>query len=151
MKTKLSVFVLCICSIALLASCSRGQNKSKATTETISKPIREFLSKQYPNATILEVDKKKNGTEIDIQEKNIHKEVWFDKSEKWVSTRWKVREQDVPVAITDALIHSAYAMYKVEDITAVEKPDGMFYEFELKQDDNEVRLVFDSKAQIAVQ
>ena len=51
----------------------------------------------------------------------------------------------------DALQSSAYNQYKVEDITVIERPDGLFYDFELKQDNNEVHVVLDSKAQIVTQ
>ena len=151
MKVKLSVLILCVCSIALLASCNHNQNQQQAPTETLAQPIKNFISKKYPDARITEVTKEKNGTEVDIEDKDTEKELWFDLSGKWVSSSWKIKAQDVPVAIMDALIHSAYSQYKVEDITAVEKLEGMYYEFKIKQDNNEVRVVFDSKAQVVVQ
>ena len=151
MKVKLSVLIFCICSVALLASCNHTQNKQQALPETLAQPIKKFISDKYPEAQVTEVTKEKNGTEVDINDKDTEREVWFDMSGKWVSTSWKIKAQDVPVAIMDALIHSAYSQYKVEDITAVEKTEGMYYEFKIKQDNNEVRVVFDSKAQVVVQ
>lgn len=151
MKAKLSVFIFCVCSMFLLVSCNHKQPQQPTSAETLAQPIKKFISEKYPKAEILEVDKNKNGTEVDIQDKDKKRELWFDLSGKWVSTNWEIGARDVPVAIMDALVHSAYSQYKVEDITAVEKREGMFYEFKIKQDNNEVRVVFDSKAQVVVQ
>ena len=151
MKVKLSVFILCICSMALFAGCKQSGNQQNDSTVTLAQPLQQFIDKKYPKATVLGVDKEKNGTEVDIRDKDIEKEVWFDTTGQWVSTRWKIKVQEVPVAIMDKLVNSAYNQYKVEDITLVEKAEGTFYEFEMKQENNEVRVVFDSKAQVVVQ
>ena len=58
--------------------------------------------------------------------------------------------RDVPVAVMDALQSSAYNQYKIEDITAIERPDGLFYDFELKQDNNEIHIILDSEAKIVI-
>ena len=54
------------------------------------------------------------------------------------------------VAVMDALQSSAYNQYKIEDITAIERPDGLFYDFELKQDNNEIHIILDSEAKIVI-
>ncbi|WP_456087345.1 PepSY-like domain-containing protein [Parabacteroides sp.] len=151
MKTKLSVLLLCLCSLTLFATCSNSPQKQKAAAENVAAPIQNFLKHKYPAATILKSEKETNGTEVDIQEKNLHKEVWFDTKDQWVSTHWEISARDVPVAVMDALQSSAYNQYKVEDITAIERPDGLFYDFELKQDNNEIHVVLNSNAQIVTQ
>ena len=55
-----------------------------------------------------------------------------------------------PAAIMDALQNSAYTQYKIEGITAIERPDGLFYDFELKQDNNEIHIILDSEAKIVI-
>lgn len=151
MRTKLSVLLLCLCSLTLLAACSNNRQKQKAPAENIAAPIRDFLKQKYPTVTILKSEKENNGTEVDIQEKNQHKEVWFDTKDQWVSTHWEINARNVPAAIMDALQSSAYNQYKIEDITVIERPDGLFYDFELKQDNNEIHVVLDSEAQIVTQ
>ena len=150
MKTKLSVLLLYLCSLTLFAACSNNRQKQKTPAENVATPIRNFLKQRYPAATILKSEKETNGTEVDIQEKNLHKEVWFDTKEQWVSTHWEISARDVPAAIMDALQNSAYNQYKIEDITAIERPDGLFYDFELKQDNNEIHIILDSEAQIVI-
>ena len=148
MKTKLSVLLLYLCSLTLFAACSNNRQKQKTPAENVATPIRNFLKQKYPAATILKSEKETNGTEVDIQEKSLHKEVWFDTKEQWVSTHWEISARDVPAAIMDALQNSAYNQYKIEDITAIERPDGLFYDFELKQDNNEIHIILDSEAKI---
>lgn len=149
MKTKLSVLLLCLCSLTLFAACNNN-SRQKTSAEKVSASIQNFLKQKYPTATILKIEKERDGTEVDIREKNIHKEVWFDTKDRWVSTKWDIGSREVPVAIMDALLSSAYSRYRIDDITAIEKPDGLFYDFELKQDNNEIHVVFDSEAQIVI-
>lgn len=113
MKTKLSVLLLYLCSLTLFAACSNNRQKQKAPAENVATPIRNFLKQKYPAATILKSEKETNGTEVDIQEKNLHKEVWFDTKEQWVSTHWEISAHDVPAAVMDALQSSAYNQYKI--------------------------------------
>lgn len=148
MRTKLSVLLLCLCGLTLLAACNDSRQKQKAPAENVATPIHNLLKQMYPTATILKSEKEKNGTEVEIQEKDKRKEVWFDAKDQWVSTYWEISARDVPVAVMDALQSSAYNQYDVKDITVIERPDGLFYDFELKQDNNEIHVVLDSEAQI---
>lgn len=151
MRTKLSFLAFCICSLLLFAACNNQQKQSNTSISTLSKALQDTITQKYPNAKVLKVEKEKNGTEVDIQERNIHKEVWFDTKDQWVSTKWEISSRDIPVAVMEALASSAYNQYKIEDITAIERPSGLYYDFELKLNNNEVHLVLDSKAQVVVQ
>lgn len=151
MKVKLSVFIFCICSMALFAGCKQSGNQQNDSTVTLAQPLQQFIDKKYPEAKVLSVDKEKNGTEVDIQDKDIKKEVWFDTTGQWVSTRWNIKAKDVPMTIMEALVSSAYNQYKVEEITLVEKAKDTFYVFEMKLENNEVRIVFNSQAQVVVE
>ena len=147
MKEKLSVLAILVCCISLLAGCNNHQKKVNQTVE-VPQVFRNFISTKYPQATILKLDKEKSGTEIDIKDKGIHKEVSFNEKNEWISTQWDTRLEDVPVVVTDELASSAYNQYKVLEVDAIEKPAGMFYVFELKQDNNKVQLTFDSEGQL---
>ena len=138
MKEKLSVLAILVCCISLFIGCSNNQKKVTNTVE-VPKAIQSFLNQKYPNATVLEFDKEKNGPEVDIKDKGIRKEVLFNANNEWVYTQWDIRPE---------LASSAYNQYKVEEVDAVEKPAGMFYVFELKMDNNEVKLTFDAKGQL---
>ena len=112
MKEKLSVLAILVCCISLLAGCNNHQKKVNQTVE-VPQVFRNFISTKYPQATILKLDKEKSGTEIDIKDKGIHKEVSFNEKNEWISTQWDTRIEDVPVVVTDELASSAYNQYKV--------------------------------------
>lgn len=124
--------------------------KTKNTCRKRRNSYPELLETEVSGRNDPEIRKETNGTEVDIQEKSLHKEVWFDTKEQWVSTHWEISTRDVPVAVMDALQSSAYNQYKIEDITAIERPDGLFYDFELKQDNNEIHIILDSEAKIVI-
>ena len=147
MKEKLSVLAILVCCISLFIGCSNNQKKVTNTVE-VPKAIQSFLNQKYPNATVLEFDKEKNGPEVDIKDKGIRKEVLFNANNEWVYTQWDIHPEDVPVVVMDELASSAYNQYKVEEVDAIENPAGMFYVFELKMDNNEVKLTFDAKGQL---
>ena len=97
MKEKLSVLAILVCCISLLAGCNNHQKKVGQTVE-VPQVFRNFISTKYPQATILKLDKEKSGTEIDIKDKGIHKEVSFNVKcvTPAISTQWDTRLEDVP-------------------------------------------------------
>ena len=58
---------------------------------------------------------------------------------------WGMKAQEM-----DAVFVAMPDQYKIEDITAIERPDGLFYDFELKQDNNEIHIILDSEAKIVI-
>lgn len=116
----------------------------------LSKVIQDFLDQKYPGATLLDIDKESYGTEVDILYKGSHKEVKFDTNGAWISSNWDITAREVPTTIMDALATSQYNQYRIDDIEALEKPDGMFYVFELEYENNEVTITFNSEAQVII-
>ncbi len=147
MKEKLSVLAILVCCISLLAGCSNQQKKADQTAD-VPKALQSFLTRKYPQATILKFDKEKNSLDVKIQDKNQQKEVVFNADNQWLYTQWDIRPEDVPAVVMDELASSAYNQYKVKEVDAVEKPAGMFYIFELQLDNNQVKLTFDSEGQL---
>lgn len=107
--------------------------------------VKNRLSELYPKAVILEYEVEKQAVEVDILDGNIHKEVVFDSDYQWIYTEWEIRSNDVPPVVMQALRHSAYAAYTIDDVHIYEKPDGLFYEFELEQGKREVKITFDAQ------
>ena len=60
----------------------------------------------------------------------------------------KVIQIKYPVDIIDNLTNSAYHEYKIDEVTQIDKPSGTFYVFKLEHENNEVRLTFNSEAQL---
>lgn len=114
----------------------------------ISSTIIDKINEMYPNATFLEFDREGSYIEIDIRHANIHKEVLFNNNNEWVSTEWDVRSSDVPDVAMNALKASEYSKYKIDDIDALEKPDGLYYVFELESGKTEIHLTIKSDGTI---
>ena len=108
----------------------------------ISQALKNLVQELYPGATILEVDNEGPATEIDILHEGIHKEVLVNAGGQWAQTEWEIRTNQVPQAVMAALQASAYADYRIDDVDIIETPDGLFYEFELEQGNQEVKVRF---------
>ena len=106
--------------------------------------IKDEIAKLYPGSTIFEIDPDNGGTEVDILHDNIHKEVWFDSSNTWLYTEWEIRQQAVPQEVLTAL-NKSYGSYRVEEVHAIQKSEGLYYEFELESaDDRDMTVYFDA-------
>ena len=90
----------------------------------------------------------RSGVEVDIKDKGVKKEVLLGKNNEWLSTKFDIHAEDVPVDIMDNLTNSAYHEYKIDEVTQIDKPSGTFYVFKLEHENNEVRLTFNSEAQL---
>lgn len=143
MNTKLFTFSLLVCSIWIFSGCREKQQKENQTT-TIPQAIQKAIEQKYPNATILSFEKEHNGSEVEIQDQGIKKEVQLGSNNEWISTMWSIRAEDVPVNIVYALENSAYNQYDIQEVDVIERPQGLFYTYELKQFNNEVKITFDS-------
>lgn len=131
----------------MLVTCNDQQKKANKAVD-MPMAIQKVLKEKYPKANVLEFEKENNGSEVDIQEKGIRKEVFFDTNHKWLYTKWDIRPEEAPVVVMDELASSIYNQYKVKEVDAIEKPSGMFYVFDLKQNNNEVKVTFNSKGQV---
>ncbi|MEG1543476.1 MAG: PepSY-like domain-containing protein [Tannerellaceae bacterium] len=102
--------------------------------------VRTALLKKYPNALILEYEMETTGLEVDILDKGIQKDVCFNNAGQWLSSEWDIRSDEAPAAVLNFLATSAYSTYRIDEVSALEKPAGMFYVFDMKQNNNEVTL-----------
>lgn len=130
---------------SLIKEVPNGQNNYFPTT--VPNILSETIQKMYPGAVILEIESK-IGYEVDILHQNIVKEVWFDAQNQWIYTEWDILLPQVPAIVINALKASAYASYHIDDINFVEKPAGIFYEFELEQGNREVTILISEKGEI---
>lgn len=149
MKSKIASWFIFTCCLFIGFACnSKTQQQEPKTEKTAENVFTEFIQKQYPNAQIITLEKEINGTEVEIKDSGIEKEVYFDNNKQWVSTSWEIKADQIPVAIMDGLLTSAYAEYDLKDITLIERPDGIFYVFDLLHNNNNVQVVYNSDAQV---
>lgn len=107
-----------------------NQNPDGYLPSELSSVVRAFISENYPNARLIEIDTERNGMiEVDIVHNNIGKEVLFSSAGAWVSTSWDVYVNSLPQAVTNA-INSQYPDYRIDDADYVETPEGNYYVIE---------------------
>lgn len=133
---------------ALLKEVTDGSDDSHEPSAAPA-ALLEKINTLYPGATVLEYDREGAYLEIDIRHNGIHKEVFFDNSNNWVSTEWDISVPDVPAVVMDAVKASQYASYKVDDVEIRETPQGQFFVFELESGDKEVYLTIKNDGTIA--
>lgn len=125
-----------------------GKDKEEFQPVTIPSEIRKYITDTYPGATILDYERESTGFEVDILHDYMYIEVWFDTSNKWVSSSWPTTLGLIPEVVADAFRSSEYAGYEIDEIRQVEKPAGTFYKFELELNDNDITVTFDSEGTI---
>lgn len=101
--------------------------------------IKEFISKEYPNARIVEIDNEKGMTEVDIIHDNKSKELLFSAAGEWISTSWDVRIANLPQPVKTAVL-AKYPGYEIDDAEYVETPDGDYYLVEVEKGETEVHV-----------
>ena len=126
MKLKVSFTAILFMSCCLFLTVGCQQKKQGFDDKSVSQAIQKVIQIKYPGATITDYDKDAAGVEVDIKDKGVKKEVLLGKNNEWLSTKFDIHAEDVPVDIMDNLTNSAYHEYKID----------------------EVRLTFNSEAQL---
>lgn len=113
----------------------------------LTEGMRNFIDTEYPGAKLVEVDREDDGlhqgfTEVDIihfdteLNRNVSKEVVFDRDGNWFSTSWEVHPNELPAAVTSA-IQTTYSGYQIDDAEYFIKADATeFYLIELEKNNN---------------
>ena len=148
MKLKVSFTAVLFMSYCLFLTVGCQQKKQGSDDKSVPQAIQKVIQIKYPGATITDYDKDAAGVEVDIKDKGVKKEVLLGKNNEWLSTKFDIHAEDVPVDIMDNLTNSAYHEYKIDEVTHIDKPSGTFYVFKLEHENNEVRLTFNSEAQL---
>lgn len=112
--------------------------------------LQEFITKQYPGARIIDMEKKYGQTEVDIIHEKKSKEVVFDPQNQWINTHYDVLKNEVENNVLQALNQSEYANYSIDDIEKYETANGYYYLFELEKGEIEIDLKINTKGQITL-
>ena len=130
--------------IKSIADTDDHENEHLPTTQ-LPAVMKTFIDGKYAGARIVEVDVEddKNDwdfgfTEVDIihfdsgLNRNVSKEVLFDKDGEWYSTSWEVRRNELPAAVTNT-ISVEYAGYQMDDAEYFEMAtETSYYQIELE-------------------
>lgn len=104
--------------------------------------VTDFLRQHYPQARLVDIERERNGIEVEILDGSTPRELLFSTAGEWVSTRTEVRQSEVPAVVLDALHASDYAAWEIDDIDLILTPGGEWYEFDLEEPrtDRETKL-----------
>lgn len=92
--------------------------------------ISSFISKEYPQAVTVEVEKLTNSTfEATILDSERVKIVFFERTYIWDHTAWFVTQAETPQVVLDALSGEAFADYTIQQILYQQYSSGDRYHF----------------------
>lgn len=112
--------------------------------------IQDFLTKNYPTARILDIDKEDNLWEIEILEGHTKREILFSLEGKWLLTRTEdIKITEVPQNILSAFKNSKYGQSVIDDIDHYLTPQKEFYRFELERPE-EVTIDISTQGEISI-
>ncbi|WP_455629107.1 PepSY-like domain-containing protein [Parabacteroides chinchillae] len=102
--------------------------------------VEEYIKTTYPDARIIEIEKEKDMTEVDILDGKVKRELLFKADGSWVQTKTDVHTSDLPSAVVAAIKASPYATYEIDDAEFIQTPSEEWYLVELEQGKLEVDL-----------
>lgn len=114
-----------------LFGCTKLQNFGK---------LGEYVTSMYPGAVITEIDREEHGyIEVEFTHDKKRKEMTFDASSQWVSTRWDVHRSELPAAVIKQL-EKSYTGWRIDDAEYVETPTARWYDIELEKTGIDIHL-----------
>lgn len=115
-------------------------NPSHYIPGEINSTISKFITDKYPGAKITEIEKEKNGIEVDILDGKVHRELLFTNEGEWKFTKTEVLAAEVPEIVMDAFKKSQYSNHRIDDIDFYDTPDKDYYIFELDAEPNDIHF-----------
>lgn len=125
----------------------------------LTEAMKTFIHTKYPGYRLVEIDIEDDGqyrgfVEVDIihfdndLNRNVVKEVLFDRNNEWYSTSWDVRQNELPATVTHTLSNQ-YNGYYIDEAERIERADGrLFYRIELERGNAEVTLNIEDNGSI---
>ena len=101
--------------------------------------IKMFISQNYPDAQILDVERKGSSFEVEILDEKSVRSLLFDMHDKWVRTLTEIHPNDVPQGVLDA-ISDLYTSYRIDEVDFVQTPNAEYYLVEIESGPQEVLL-----------
>ena len=102
----------------------------------------------YSPDGILDIDREKGVTEVEILDGTVCRELLFDDGGAWMQTKTELRITALPDAVMAAIKASQYATYRIDDADFIETLTGEWYLVELESGKQEVKLRIDATGKI---
>ena len=113
-----------------------------------SSSVEAYIKEHYPSARILDIDREKGMTEVEILDGTACRELLFDDGGAWVQTKTELRISALPDVVMAAIKASQYATYKIDDADFIETQTGEWYLIELESGKQDVKLRIDTTGKI---
>ena len=96
-----------------------------------------FIARKYPGARIVDAEREKGNTEVDIIFAGKALEVCFGTGDAWLWTKTGVRLSEVPDVVRRTLQSSQYGTWGIDDVDLYESPDRVWYAIEVEDPQSE--------------
>ena len=105
--------------------------------QELSKAISDFIARKYPGARIVDAEREKGNTEVDIIFAGKALEECFGTGDAWLWTKTGVRLSEVPDVVRRTLQSSQYGTWVIDDVDLYESPDRVWYAIEVEDPQSE--------------
>lgn len=130
--------------VKTLADAGPNYDYGEFIPSTPAAGIDEYLAAHFPGARVVDVDVEYGGTEVEIIDGGVARELYFNGTGAWMYTKTEVRRSALPAAVTTAWAASEYAEtqgYRLDDADYFETAsEGNYYRLELESRNGDVKL-----------
>lgn len=93
--------------------------------QELPKAVSDFIARKYPGARIIDAEREKGNTEVDIIFAGKALEVCFGTGDAWLWTKTELRLSEIPDVVRRALQSSQYGTWEIDDADLYESPPRM--------------------------
>lgn len=116
--------------------------------------VEEYIAANSPGARIVDIDAEYEGTEVEIIDGNVKRDLFFDRRGVWQYTKTEVRRSELPAAVSAAWAVSEYAEangYRLDDADYYETAsDGNYYRLELESRNGDVKVKITPEGEVSL-
>ena len=112
--------------------------------------VADWISAQYPDARIVDIDIESYGTEVEILDGTWLRELLFDTSGAWVYTKTEISWLQLPSAVSQAFQSSEYSGYHIDDIDFYQTESAEFYRFDLESAYGDVKIDITASGEVSL-
>lgn len=106
-----------------------------------------FVNK-FPSAINIEWTREKViEWEVEFELNTIEYSASFDSEGNWIQTEQEIKVDEVPLHVMST-VHAKYPEYTIEEAEVLDKPEGIYYEFEIKNNDQELELIINPDGEL---
>ena len=127
---KKSIFMVAVLAISLVAC---AQNPPKSVVDN--------FNMKFQNATKVKWDQEEaNEWEAEFKMNGDAMSASFDNAGKWLETEKELKKNQLPAAVQNAF-NSQYAGFKMDEASAIEKPDFKGYELGIEKGEEALEIL----------